>query len=217
LAEYGQTAAQIMSDLRTVAHYTDDDAHNTLLLSWMNAAIREICRIGDWPDSKNINATLTTDGAASYDLTAETSPGPTFGRIVAGTVRMGVYHIWPMSKSRMDKIDPDRTHGGIVSHYDLINKKTLVLWPAGSDGDTLTFDWIAYPAKIDADTTEANMPFDPAINDFIFEGAAWRVAREVGQSDWYTKKRDYFKSLESALLTQKPVRLGSNQTIPVVC
>lgn len=216
----GMGASEIISEVADLLNIdSTKTAEQTRILRWANAAIRDIYNHGDWPELIHINATLITNGSTSYDLTdageGKLGVSANFGRIAYGTCRFSVYHLWPMSKERMDTIDPDRSQGGHLSHYCMVNRKTILFWPSGSSGDTITFDWVEFPADITAATTAAEMLFDPDRHNLINEGTLWRGMRKQGKPDWQAQKILFERELKKSFTKSKPVKGGDVAITPI--
>jgi hypothetical protein len=198
---------------------TDNDTISNVLI-WLNKAQSIMFKKGDWADLRVISAVLTTDGSDTYDLSSELHVGLNdvvdFGRLVDRSVRLGTYHIYPISKSYVDEIDPDRTDGGSTRNYFMLNRKIFGLYPNGSSGGTVILDYIKLPTKLESTTEADDISFYPENHSLICDGAKWMAKERYSREGWRTDRRLWFEEIKKAVTESAPVNFTTKQITPIL-
>jgi len=212
----GFSAEQIIRELAEVVKETDNTAYDTIALRHINFAALALYGIGDWPELIVRDASLTTDDSDDYDLQdTEIVADSTVGRLRGNSVRIGSYYIPKKSIDYINRLDPAKSRSGAVEYYALPNINHFTLWPFGSDGDTVTFDYVSLPTEIEANTTAANMPFEPDRHWLLYEGALWRAMRGIRKPDEWIAQRNFFcNEAKKAFAYSSPAKARPDCVIP---
>jgi len=187
------------------------------ILRYIEYAQLKIFNFHDWPELIVSDCSFDTDGSDSYDLTdADNYIGATFGRIAHDTMRIGTKFLTEASRPAMVYNDPSYVSGGSVSHYCLLSRKKLFLYPIGaSNGDTVKFDYVKIPTAITYDSTAAENSFEPWNHQLIIEGALWPGMRKYGKPDWMKQKMFFYQLLKEYKTRSKTIKRGSQFIKPI--
>ncbi len=206
------TVNQIIEDICGVVSYnTSDSTQNARALRWANDAQLDMAKL-NWPELVTRNATLTTTGVESNDLTAS---NPTLFRIIDKSVRCGSRNLVHRPKSWFDEVDPDRVMGSPAYFYDMCSVKDFRLFPAQASGSTVYYDWLAYPATLAAGGAETAISFNKERHWLIAAGGAWRAKKYVGDTDWLTDKFQWKRDLKEEFLTSSAVKHHAGIITPI--
>ncbi len=207
------TVNQIIEDICGVASYnTNDSIQNARALRWANDAQLDMAAAYYWPELITRNATLTTTGVESYDLTADHS---TLMRIIDQSVRCKSYNLNLRPKGWMDEVDPDRVLGGISFFYDMCSQKDFRIFPKQSSGDTVYYDWLAYPATLVAGNAESTISFNKERHWLIAAGGEYRAKKYVVDETWRGDKAQWEHDLRVAWLRSSAVKHHANVISPI--
>jgi len=216
----GYTGAEMIAEVLGITNIASTDVDGvTEALRAINASQLEMAIIADWPQLLYPDASITTDGSTYYDLSSGTVLGDedlegAFCRICRETVRTTIRKLFPKSHGMIVSRDRDYTQGGDITHFAIVNKKKFLPWPAGSSGDTIYFDMMCNPVKITADTTAAQISFDPSEHELIVEGAFFRGMRRNKASDWKSQYGIWKKSVKEHAGRAKMMKGGITYFVP---
>lgn len=219
----GYTGQEMITEYLGITHIQETDAIGIAsALRAINASQLAMYGIGYWPIMVIPDAYITTDGSNYYDLSTDILKDPDgnaltgqFGRLVPNTIRCGTEPLTLASHGMITQHDPDYTvGGGGPTHYALINKKKLFLYSTGSDGDTVTFDFMGLPFKITASTTAAQISFEPENHWLISEGAQFFGLKAHRGNDWVSQYKLWEKRVKQAIGMSKPVSGGTVSFMP---
>jgi len=186
----------------------------TRVYRWLNQAQYELFALGEWPELITADASITTDGSSTYDLTSELSDA-LFGKVIDRTVRLGTRNLEPRAKSFFNELDPDASDSGDPFYFCQYNRKDFRIHPYSSDGDTLYFDYIKYPTTIEATLTAANVSFENDRHELIVEGAFWRADHSLyGGRAWIDMRREWRAEVKRVLSLSRPVRITPKRIKP---
>ena len=216
----GMSATEMIAEVAGHVEGTATDSDViTMILVWLNKA-QSIMFKKNFADLLVEGAVLTTDGSTSYDLTSELLVGITpvtdFGKLKDRSVRLGVYHIYPISKSYVDEIDPDRTDGDTTKNYFMVNRKLFGLYPNNSSGDSVTLDYYKLPVKLTSSTTASAISFLPENHNLICDGAKWMAKERYSREGWRTDRRLWFNEIKKAITESAPVNFTTRQINPIL-
>lgn len=184
------------------------------ILRYIKRAQLKMFEYGDWPELKVMDASFVTDGAAYYDLSVEISAGD-FGRLIDKTVRCGDNWLDIASKEQIDQYDPDRTITGDLTHYMMVNRADMRLYPYSSSGKTVYFDYVKLPTEITMDTTATEISWYPERHGLIVEGALLFGAKRYGLNGyptWQSQSNAFDISLRRSFNKKGLVKIKSRPT-----
>jgi len=173
----------------------DDGDIQTAAVRHFNAAQRWMFNKYEWPELIESDQTFTTDGSASYDLTAVGYFGSSFGRVRDKSIRIGNNNVYSNTKSYFDEVDPDGSSTGTSLYYCQVSRTDFRLWPVSS-GDTVKLDYLAYPTVLTSTTTEASISFEATRHELICDGGIWRGMRKYGFTEWRDERKEWFKQVK---------------------
>lgn len=211
------TGAEMVEDVCGPLSYNKDDTtHQTRALRWLNDAAKWMARF-DFPELVTHDASFTTTGADSYDMTAEGFPGSTFFRIVEGTVRIARRNLILKTKAWRDSVDPDYSDTGEADFYGIEDRKYFWLYRKEGAGSTVKFDWVKYPAAIANDTAEADVTFQPEHHNLLVRGAIWRGKQYIGDTDWLGEKLQWEKDVKNQYKSgSAPINVTGDSVTPIM-
>lgn len=193
----GMTGAEMANNVAGAISYdTSNSTHLSRIYRWLNMS--QLWMYGqkklDWPELRVSDASFTTDGSTSYDLTSAIDSA--VGRVIDRSVRIGNRMMYPMPKSFTDETDPSRATNGSPIYYQQLSRKDFRLYPYGSNGDTVYLDYIKYPTEITANTTAANVSFTEERHELIELGAIWRGLRFQGiTKEWMEMRNQWIEDV----------------------
>jgi len=200
----------IIDDVSGPISYDPTDAtHLARILRWVNACINENMMEYNWPELITHNATFTTDGSQTYDLTSEI--GATFWRVIDKSVRISTRQIPLVAKQHIDSFDPNRTRGDVARYCWEEGNQVFGLWPAESTGSTVYLDWLAKPATLTDSTTDALFPFTLENHGVIRAGALWRGKQFEGYDDAKSEEMSFYRRLKDKFHKSNHVRMKPTQ------
>jgi hypothetical protein len=184
------------------------------VLRYIKRAQLKIFEYGDWPELKVMDASITTDASDYYDLSTEIAAGD-FGRLIDKTVRCGDRWLDIASKEQIDQYDPERTISGELTHYMMINRADMRLFPYGSTGETVKFDYVKLPVEITLDTAAADISWYPERHGLIVEGALLYGSKRYGLNGyptWQSQSNAFDISLRRSFNKKGLVKIKSRPT-----
>lgn len=210
------TGANILEDIcGPLSYVTTNTTHSTRVLRWANQAQLDMAQY-DFPELITRNASFTTDGDESYDLTGESYLGSTFLRVVDESVRIDDRHIYGKPKSFIDTFDPARDYGTEAWYYVMGGRTDFRLWPAEASGSTVYLDWVKYPSTIASATAEADISFDKDWHPLIVMGALKYGYHYLGEADYALQYEQIFENkIRQAFQSSTRVRSIAQNITPI--
>lgn len=206
------TGAEILSQARDILGLNNNTAENTKLLLYAEQCIYGEMLNLNWPELIHENDSFITDGSDSYDLTSEIDPS--YFRVIAGSIHTTERILTDASKKQINIHDPDHSGSSTATHFIVRSRTKFSVYPFGSSGETIYLDWIEIPDMFDADTTEANMPFDNDRHMLILEGMIWRGMRKAGKPDWLADWKLWKQIMNEKFGASKPIQRTSIEALP---
>lgn len=184
------------------------------VLRYIKRAQLYMFEYGDWPELKVMDASITTNASDYYDLSTEIAAGD-FGRLIDKTVRCGDNWIDIASKEQIDQYDPERAISGEITHFMMINRADMRLFPYGSTGETVNFDYVKLPVEITMDTTAAEISWYPERHGLLVEGALLFGSKRYainGYPVWATQEKAFRSKLRESFNKKGLVKIKSRPT-----
>lgn len=208
----GLTGQNMIDDVSNALHLPV--GKQTEVLRWLNRSALWMAKYFDWPDLRVSDASFTSDGSDSYDLTSEISSS--FYRVIDKTVRVGSRNLVPMPKSYMDEVDPLRSTSNSPTGYCAVSRKDFRMFPYGSDGDTVYLDYIRYPVEITSGLAASGQSYDEPNQELVVTGALWRGEQRLGLSGWQNNQKAWEAEVRKAydkghIARYSPRQIMSNQ------
>jgi len=182
------------------------------ILRFLNRAALWMAEMFDWPELRVNDASFTSDGSDSYDLSTEVSS--TLLRVVDRSVRVSTTNLKSQPKTYMDMVDPARTTSADPTGYCFVSPTDFRLLPYGSDGETVYLDYIKYPTEITAALAAASQSFLPPRQELVIDGAIWRGERRLSLPSWEGHKEVWERSVQKAFDKGSLSRFSPRQVIP---
>ncbi len=209
---FGLAASDMLAEV-TDAYLLDSTKGSvtTRVYRWLNQAQYKMFALGEWPELIVADASITTDGSSTYDLTTVEISGTAdalFGKVIDRTVRFGSRNLEPRAKSFFNELDPNDNNSGNPQYFCQYNKTDFRIHPYSSDGDTLYFDYVKYPTTIATDVTAAQISFENDRHDLIVEGAFWQAEHSLyGGMSWITMRKEWRAEVKRVLSLSGPIRI----------
>lgn len=218
----GYSVNEMMGEYLGIVDIQNTDADGKAeALRALNSAQLAMFGMGDWPALKLADCYFVTDGSTFYDLTTDILKDADgnaitgrFGRMIVDTLRVGTRPLYPVSRGKVIQHDPALTGGSIITNYAIPNKKQFFPYSVGSSGDTVQFDIVGLPVKLEENMAASAISFEPQDHWLIVEGSFLLGMRSKRKSDWTSQYKVWEDMVKGNMAQAKPMRSGTTSFIP---